>query len=107
MGTPFTVIETPDNKYTSCTGYFMQFYNSKDECPKKDDGTNVCSYSDNIRIKYYGGTQDTKKNARCGLKAVDNVIYTGDLFESADLKERRRWNCPKLVFLFDRAEMAL
>lgn len=72
---PFLLIDSDTNKYSSCLGYFFQCFNSKDECPKTDDGESVCKYSDFIRIKYYGGTNKTKSEARCGLQAVDNVIY--------------------------------
>ncbi|MCQ2821172.1 MAG: hypothetical protein MJ252_28260, partial [archaeon] len=41
------------------------------------DGENICRYDDNIRIKYYGGTKDTKDKARCGLKALDGLGSTG------------------------------
>lgn len=80
----FSLVEDGTNKFSSCTGYFFQYFNSKDECPKTDDGKNTCLYSDYIRIKYYGGTEKTKSEAKCGLKAIEGVIYTGiSIFDGA------------------------
>ena len=71
--TPFTVREDlANNKYSACFGYFMKFFNKKNECP--DD---VCYYNDAVRVSYFGGTTNTVSDAKCGLKAVQNVLYTG------------------------------
>ena len=70
---PFVVRETEGvNKYTACFGYFMKFFNRKDECPE-----DVCYYNDAVRVSYYGGTSNTIKEGKCGLRAVENVLYTG------------------------------
>ena len=84
FGSAFSLVEDGTNKFSACTGYFLQYFNTRDECPKTDDGNNVCLYSDYIRIKYYGGTEKTKSEAKCGLKAIEGVIYTGmSLFDEA------------------------
>lgn len=84
MNSAFSLVEDGTNKFSACTGYFFQYFNSKDECPKTDDGKDVCLYSDYIRIKYYGGTEKTKSEAKCGLKAIESVIHTGvPLFDEA------------------------
>ena len=87
LDSAFTLLDKDGNKYSSCTGYFMQFFNNKNECPKMENGKNVCMYSDNVRIKYYGGTANTKDKARCGLKAVDNVIYAGNAVLEAGVNQ--------------------
>ena len=72
------ILNLDSNKFSSCLAFFMQFFNKKDECPKSDDGENVCLYSDNIKIGYYGSTGATINNAKCGLSAVENVIQSGN-----------------------------
>ena len=62
------------NKYTACQGYFYSFYNSRTECPE-----NNCEYSDGVRISYYGGTKKTKNESRCGIKALEDIIYASNL----------------------------
>ena len=74
---PFTLRETTDNKYSACLGYFLKFFNTKDECPKMENGDSTCKYSDAVRITYYGGTSDTLASSQCGLKAVKNVVSVG------------------------------
>ena len=74
---PFTLRVSDDNKHSACLGYFMKFFNKKDECPKMDDGEPICNYSDAVRITYYGGTENTEAKAQCGLSAVKNVVSTG------------------------------
>lgn len=83
LDSPYQLVETDGNKYSSCLGYFFQYYNSKDECPKTDSGDYVCNYSDNIRITFRGGTEKSKKDSDCGLGAIDNIIHTGNpLFDA-------------------------
>ena len=65
------------NKYSACLGYFTTFFNTKDACsPDEDDGHDkyVCNYSKNIKIGYYGSTQATNSQGKCGLKAIYDVI---------------------------------
>ena len=62
------------NKYTACQGYFYSFYNSRNECPEHN-----CEYSDGVRISYYGGTKKTKNESRCGIKALEDIIYGSNL----------------------------
>ena len=68
------------NKYSACLGYFLTFFNSKDVCsPDDDEGRdkNVCNYSKNIKIGYYGSSQSTKNDGKCGLNAIQNVVMVG------------------------------
>lgn len=74
---PFTLIASSTNKYSGCLGYFEQFFNQKNECPKTEDGSDLCYYSDAVRVSYYGGTEQTEKEGQCGLKAIKNVVFTG------------------------------
>ena len=37
------ILNTDSNKYSGCLGFFMQFFNKKDECPKMKNG-NVFDY---------------------------------------------------------------
>ena len=76
LGSPFTLISTENNKYSTCLAYFLQFFNNKEECPVNGDGP-VCEYSDYIRVTFYGGTDKTVKESTCGLRAVRNILSTG------------------------------
>lgn len=77
LGSPFRLIPSDNNKYSSCLGYFQQFFNNKDECPHNEKGP-VCMYSDYVRITFYGGTDSTVKESTCGLRAVRNILSTGN-----------------------------
>ena len=79
---PFQILLLGDiNKYSACLGYFITFFNTKDECsPDVDEGHDkyVCNYSKNIKIGYYGSTRATKIDGQCGLKAIHDVIMLGE-----------------------------
>ena len=71
---PFQIRVTENvNKYTACQGYFYTFYNSRTECPEGN-----CEYSDGIRISFYGGTKKTKHDSKCGIKALEDIIYASN-----------------------------
>ena len=71
---PFQIRVTENvNKYTACQGYFYSFYNSRTECPEGN-----CEYSDGIRISFYGGTKKTKHDSKCGIKALEDIIYASN-----------------------------
>ena len=72
---PFQIRVTDNiNKYTACQAYFFSFYNSRIECPEGN-----CEYSDGVRISFYGGTNKTKSDSKCGIKAQEDVIYAGKI----------------------------
>lgn len=72
---PFQIRVTDNvNKYTACQGFFYSFHNSRNECPE-----NICSYSDGIRISFYGGTKKTKKESQCGINSIENILYAGKI----------------------------
>ena len=72
------ILNTDSNKYSGCLGFFMQFFNKKDECPKMKNGKSVCYYSKNIQVGYYGSSDSTLDKGKCGLSAVENVIQSGN-----------------------------
>ena len=76
LSSPFKLISTENNKYSTCLAYFIQFFNNKEECPVNEDGP-VYEYSDYIRVTFYGGTDKTVKESTCGLRAVRNILPTG------------------------------
>ena len=72
---PFQIRVTENiNKYTACQAYFFNFYNSRSECPEGN-----CEYSDGVRISFYGGTNRTKSESKCGIKSQEDVIYSGKI----------------------------
>ena len=73
-----TVLYTNTNKYSACLGFFMQFYNNKNECPIDDNGNFICYHSKNIQIGFYGSTSQSISNSKCGLNAVQNVVQSGN-----------------------------
>ncbi len=73
---PTAILNTDTNKYSACLGFFMQFYNNKNECPN-DNGKSICYYSKYVEIGYYGSSKNLVSKSKCGLNAVQNVIQTG------------------------------
>ena len=73
----FTIIGGFD-KYSSCLGYIMNFFQNPNECPNVNN-KNLCFYSKYIKVGYYGGTTKTLDKSRCGVEGVQNVIQTGKL----------------------------
>ena len=73
-----TVLYSNSNKYSSCLGFFMQFYNNKNECPNDDNGNSICYYSKNIEIGFYGSSSLSVSNSKCGLNAVQNVVQSNN-----------------------------
>ncbi len=63
------------DKYSSCLGLFMNYFQNPNECPTVD-GQKICYKSDYIKVGFYGGTQLTKLNSRCGIEAIENVIQS-------------------------------
>ena len=61
---PFGFLKSPNdlNLYNACFSYFMTIFNN-DECPAKK---NICTKSDYIKVMFYGGTNDTIYNSKCG-----------------------------------------
>ena len=73
----FTIINGFD-KYSSCLGYIMNFFQNPNECPVVNN-KNLCFYSKYIKVGYYGGTTKTLDKSRCGVDGVQNIIQTGDI----------------------------
>ena len=63
-----------DNRYSGCLGLFMTMFNSETECPTLENSKKVCGHSHNIKISYEGGFLNTKDEADCGIKAIENVL---------------------------------
>lgn len=63
-----------DNRYAGCLGFFMTMFDNEEECPTLKNGKKVCGHSHNIKITYDGGFQESKSQADCGVKAVENVL---------------------------------
>ena len=74
---PTSILDLNTNKYSSCLGFFMQFYNNKNECPNDDNGKSICYYSKYVEIGYYGSSKNLVSKSKCGLNGVQNVIQTG------------------------------
>ena len=74
FNSPFQIRVTDNiNKFTACQAYFFNFYNSRNECPEGN-----CDYSDGVRISFYGGTNKTKSDSKCGIKSQEDLIYSGE-----------------------------
>ncbi len=81
--TPFMLYEDSGNRNNSCFGYFMNYFNSPDECPLMnpnstiDNEKYICRHHPAVKITYYGGTNDTKHDSKCGLRAIENIVAAG------------------------------
>ena len=72
----FSILGSEKDKYSSCLGYIMTFFQNEGECPKVN-GKYICNYSKNIKVGFYGGTDETKAKGKCGLEGIQNIIQTG------------------------------
>jgi len=77
MDDAFTVLGDKMDKYSSCLGFIMTFFQNENECPKVN-GKNICNYSKYIKVGFYGGSENTVKSGKCGVEGVQNIIQTGD-----------------------------
>jgi hypothetical protein len=85
LSTPFKLYEDEENHKNSCFGYFMEYYNSPEECPemehkpdsKFDNEKYICRHHPAVKVTYYGGTNDTKSDSICGLRAIENIVSSG------------------------------
>jgi len=68
-------IFSKSDKYSSCLGLFMNYFQNPNECPTVD-GHKICYKSDYIKVGFYGGTTYTYQNSRCGIEAIENVIQS-------------------------------
>jgi hypothetical protein len=62
--------------YSSCLGYFMNFFQNENECPVFSN-ISMCYYSKYIKVDFYGGTSHTLDDSRCGVGGIQNIIQTG------------------------------
>ena len=83
FNSPFQIRVTDNiNKYTACQAYFFNFYNSRNECPEGN-----CDYSDGVRISFYGGTNRTKSESKCGIKSQEDVLYGGEFIPDSIINQ--------------------
>ena len=63
------------NKYTSCLGLMMTFLNHENDCPVLEEtNEKVCRYSPYLKVSYYGGTNNTKNDSKCGLSSLELLV---------------------------------
>ena len=74
----FTIVGPELDKYSSCLGFVMNYFQNPNECPTVNN-QNLCYYSKYIKVGYYGCTTNTLKDSRCGVEGVQNIIQTGNL----------------------------
>jgi hypothetical protein len=94
---PFKLVRDKSNKYTSCTGYFYQFYNKQSDCPEiskidplleflgekksKNQKSFSCKVDPSVKVTFYGGTQKTSSDSECGVRGIRNVVSANSLIE--------------------------
>ena len=74
----FTLLGSKNDKYSSCLGYFMNYFQNESECPTLN-GKKLCYHSQYVKIGFYGGTTKTRTKGKCGVEGVQNVIQSGNL----------------------------
>ena len=75
---PFTILEgliPLSDKYRACLGHILSYYQNENEC-EKVDGRKTCYYSKYVKVGYYGGTDNTIEESRCGVEGVINVVQS-------------------------------
>lgn len=75
----FTLLGSENDKYSSCLGYFMNYFQNESECPTSSNGKKLCYYSPYVKVGFYGGTTQTQTKGKCGVEGVQNVIQSGSL----------------------------
>ena len=78
LDSAFTILGTGKDKYSSCLGFIMSFFQNPEECPAVNN-KNLCFHSKYIKVGYYGSSTNTIDESRCGVEGVQNVIQTGKL----------------------------
>ena len=81
---PFSILGDllqPD-KYGSCLGHIANYYQNENEC-EKVKGKNICFHSKYVKVAYYGGTNETLKDSRCGVEGIINVVQGNAVEEIA------------------------
>ena len=73
----FSILGPNYDKYSSCLGFFANYFQNENECPKDDEGNNICYYSKYIKVGFYGGTTETSSKGRCGIEGIQNIIQSG------------------------------
>jgi hypothetical protein len=85
---PFQLWSNPESLYSSCFGYFFNFYKPTD-CPteKKKEGflgkvieESICLVDESVKVTFYGATEETVKNSQCGVKSVKDVVSAGTTY---------------------------
>ena len=72
----FSILGGENDKYSTCLGFFMNFFQNQNECPKSN-GKNLCNYSPYIKVGFYGGSTITESKSRCGVEGVQDIIQSG------------------------------
>ena len=62
----------------------MTIFNGN-ECPARE---NICTKSDYIKVMFYGGTNDTIDNSKCGLEASRDVLFTSKFMSNVVKKSK-------------------
>ena len=75
---PFSILGSKIDKYSSCLGYFMNYFQNENECPTVND-KKMCKHSPYIKVGFYGGTTNTQEKGKCGIEGIQNVIQSGIL----------------------------
>ena len=72
---PFSIFNGlfQSDKYGSCLGHIANYFQNENEC-EKVNGKNICYHSKYVKVSYYGGTNETLKNSRCGVEGIINVV---------------------------------
>ena len=74
----FTILGSEGDKYSSCLGYFMNYFQNENECPTLNN-KKLCYNSPYIKVGFYGGTTKTESKGKCGIEGVQNVIQSGSI----------------------------
>ena len=74
----FSILGSETDKYSSCLGFIATHFQNEGECPKYNNGDNICYYSKYIKVGFYGGTTETVSKGRCGLEGIQNIIQSGN-----------------------------
>ena len=72
-------LDTGAKSYSACLGHIANYFRNENECPK-NNGKNICFYSKYVKVSYYGGTESTLIDSKCGIEGICNIVQTNSLY---------------------------
>ncbi len=75
---PFKLLQDDGNSDNSCFAYFMRHFNDENQCGKDEEtGVSICLHHKDIKVSYFGDTDQTQDKSECGTRAISRIVDGG------------------------------